>query len=98
MAALVSVADGDARAALGTLEVAVALAGDEPITTDTVDRARETVGDLWSDDVIAIARATSVAAIAGGPLDGSALTELVITDSIGPSPAVAEVTTMQRHG
>jgi putative ATPase len=38
--ALVSVADGDARAALGTLEVAVALAGDEPITTDTVDRAR----------------------------------------------------------
>jgi len=25
---------------------------------DAVDRARETVGDLWSDDVIAIARAT----------------------------------------
>lgn len=25
---------------------------------DTVDRARESVGDLWSDDVVAIARAT----------------------------------------
>lgn len=25
---------------------------------DTVERARETVGELWSDDVIAIARAT----------------------------------------
>ena len=37
---MVSVADGDARAALGTLEVAVALAGDGPITTDVVDRAR----------------------------------------------------------
>src|ERR1700731_5031045 len=24
---------------------------------DTVDRARESVGDLWSDDVVAIARA-----------------------------------------
>ena len=33
VAALVSVADGDARAALGTLEVAVALAGGAPITT-----------------------------------------------------------------
>ncbi len=40
VAALVSVADGDARAALGTLEVAVALAGAEPITTAVVDRAR----------------------------------------------------------
>ncbi|HVA04846.1 MAG TPA: replication-associated recombination protein A [Acidimicrobiales bacterium] len=38
--AMVSVADGDARAALGTLEVAVALAGDGPITTDVVERAR----------------------------------------------------------
>lgn len=31
---------------------------------DTVDRARETVGDLWSDDVIAIARATRRWAVA----------------------------------
>jgi putative ATPase len=38
--ALVSVADGDARAALGTLEVALALAGDGPITTGVVERAR----------------------------------------------------------
>ncbi len=40
VAAMVSVADGDARAALGTLEVAVALAGAEPITAAVVDRAR----------------------------------------------------------
>ena len=38
--ALVSVADGDARAALGTLEVAVALAGGAPLTTEVVERAR----------------------------------------------------------
>jgi putative ATPase len=38
--AMVSVADGDARAALGTLEVALSLAGDGPITTDVVERAR----------------------------------------------------------
>jgi putative ATPase len=38
--ALVSVADGDARAALGTLEVALALAGAAPITTEVVERAR----------------------------------------------------------
>lgn len=31
---------------------------------DAVDRARETVGDLWSDDVIAIARATRRWAVA----------------------------------
>jgi AcrR family transcriptional regulator len=31
---------------------------------DTVDRARETVGDLWSDDVIEIARATRRWAVA----------------------------------
>jgi putative ATPase len=37
---LVSVADGDARAALGTLEVALALAGDESVTAQDVDRAR----------------------------------------------------------
>ncbi|HXQ90872.1 MAG TPA: replication-associated recombination protein A [Acidimicrobiales bacterium] len=40
VAALVSVADGDARAALGTLEVAVALAGAEPVTAAVVERAR----------------------------------------------------------
>ena len=40
VAAMVSVADGDARAALGTLEVAVALAGGEAITPDVVERAR----------------------------------------------------------
>jgi putative ATPase len=39
-AALVSVADGDARAALGTLEVALALAGGEPVTAAVVERAR----------------------------------------------------------
>jgi putative ATPase len=38
--ALVSVADGDARAALGTLEVALALAGGEPVTSAVVERAR----------------------------------------------------------
>ena len=38
--ALVSVADGDARAALGTLEVALALAGDAPVTVEDVGRAR----------------------------------------------------------
>jgi putative ATPase len=38
--ALVSVADGDARAALGTLEVALALAGDATVTVDDVGRAR----------------------------------------------------------
>ena len=40
VAALVSVADGDARAALGTLEVALALAGEEPVTVAVVERAR----------------------------------------------------------
>ena len=40
VAAMVSVADGDARAALGTLEVAVALAEGGPITTPVVERAR----------------------------------------------------------
>jgi putative ATPase len=38
--ALVSVADGDARAALGTLEVALALAGDATVTVEDVGRAR----------------------------------------------------------
>jgi putative ATPase len=39
-AALVSLADGDARAALGALEVALALAGERPITRGDVERAR----------------------------------------------------------
>jgi len=38
--ALVSLADGDARAALGTLEVAVALAGDAELGREHVERAR----------------------------------------------------------
>jgi putative ATPase len=38
--ALVSLADGDARAALGTLEVAAALAAGEPLTAEVVERAR----------------------------------------------------------
>jgi putative ATPase len=38
--ALTGLADGDARAALTTLEVAVALAGDGPVTVDEVERAR----------------------------------------------------------
>jgi putative ATPase len=38
--ALVGLADGDARAALGTLEVALALAGSRPIGREDVERAR----------------------------------------------------------
>jgi putative ATPase len=38
--ALVGLADGDARAALGTLEVALALAGSRPVTREDVERAR----------------------------------------------------------
>ena len=40
LTALVSVAEGDARAALGTLEVALALAGDRKLDAGDVDRAR----------------------------------------------------------
>jgi putative ATPase len=40
VAAMVSLADGDARVALGTLEVALALAGEEPITVAVVEQAR----------------------------------------------------------
>ncbi|HXW38229.1 MAG TPA: replication-associated recombination protein A, partial [Acidimicrobiales bacterium] len=40
--ALVGSADGDARAALGTLEVALALAGARPVSRDDVERARAT--------------------------------------------------------
>jgi putative ATPase len=57
--ALVSVADGDARAALGTLEVAVALAEGKPITAAVVDRARagrllHQGGDAHYDQVSAL--------------------------------------------
>jgi putative ATPase len=38
--ALVSLADGDARAALGTLETALALSGESPIDRGSVERAR----------------------------------------------------------
>ena len=40
LAALVSLAEGDARAALGTLEVALAVAGDRTLTRSDVERAR----------------------------------------------------------
>jgi putative ATPase len=40
VAAMVSLADGDARVALGTLEVALALAGEGPITVAVVEQAR----------------------------------------------------------
>ncbi len=39
--ALVSVAEGDARAALGTLEVAIALSGDNAVDVEDVERARD---------------------------------------------------------
>ena len=42
VAALVGLADGDARAVLTTLEVALALAGDRPVTLEDVERARHT--------------------------------------------------------
>jgi putative ATPase len=42
VAALVGLADGDARAVLTTLEVAVTLAGDAPVTLGDVERARHT--------------------------------------------------------
>lgn len=40
IAEIVSVADGDARAALGTLEIAVSLAGGKPVSAGDVERAR----------------------------------------------------------
>ncbi len=40
--ALVGLADGDARAVLTTLEVALALAGPDPVTREDVERARAT--------------------------------------------------------
>jgi putative ATPase len=50
VAALVGLADGDARAVLTTLEVATALAGDRPITLDDVERARHTRLQHFGED------------------------------------------------
>jgi putative ATPase len=48
--ALVALADGDARAALTTLEIAVALAGPGPVTLDAVERARHTRLHHYGED------------------------------------------------
>jgi putative ATPase len=50
VAALVGLADGDARAALTTLEVALALAGDRPVALDDVERARHTRLQHYGED------------------------------------------------
>ncbi len=50
VAALVGLADGDARAVLTTLEVALALAGDRAITIDDVERARHTRLHHYGED------------------------------------------------
>jgi putative ATPase len=50
LAALVGVADGDARAVLTTLEVAVALAGDRPLSLDDVEQARHTRLHHYGED------------------------------------------------
>jgi putative ATPase len=50
VAALVGLADGDARAALTTLEVAMALAGPSPVTLDDVERARHSRLHHYGED------------------------------------------------
>ncbi len=50
VAALVGLADGDARAVLTTLEVALALAGDRPVALDDVERARHTRLQHYGED------------------------------------------------
>jgi putative ATPase len=50
VAALVGLADGDARAALTTLEVAVALAGSSPVTLGDVERARHSRLHHYGED------------------------------------------------
>ena len=50
VAALVGLADGDARAVLTTLEVALALAGDRPVTLDDVERARHSRLHHYGED------------------------------------------------
>ena len=48
--ALVGLADGDARAVLTTLEVALALAGTRPVTLEDVERARHTRLQHYGDE------------------------------------------------
>ena len=50
VAALVGLADGDARAVLTTLEVALALAGSRPVTLEDVERARHTRLQHYGED------------------------------------------------
>ncbi len=50
VAALVGLADGDARAVLTTLEVALALAGEGPVTLEDVERARHTRLQHYGED------------------------------------------------
>jgi putative ATPase len=50
VAALVGLADGDARAVLTTLEVAMALAGPGPVTLDHVERARHSRLHHYGED------------------------------------------------
>jgi putative ATPase len=50
VSALVGLADGDARAVLTTLEVAIALAGDGTITLDDVERARHSRLHHYGED------------------------------------------------
>ena len=50
VAALVGLADGDARAVLTTLEVALALAGDRPVLLSDVERARHTRLQHYAED------------------------------------------------
>ena len=50
VSALVGLADGDARAVLTTLEVAVALAGSAPVTLDDVERARHSRLHHYGED------------------------------------------------
>jgi putative ATPase len=50
VAALVGLADGDARAVLTTLEVALALAGDRPVTLDDVEKARNSRLQHYGED------------------------------------------------
>jgi putative ATPase len=50
VAALVGLADGDARAVLTTLEVALALAGDRPVTIEDVERARHSRLQHYGED------------------------------------------------
>jgi putative ATPase len=50
VAALVGLADGDARAVLTTLEVALALAGDRPVTLEDVEKARNSRLQHYGED------------------------------------------------